>query len=208
MTGSPTARPDSSRRAGIAATPSTVAYTTTDSPLGELLLLSDGAALTGLRLSPHHDLLARHPQWRRQATPFGEAVAQLAAYFAGDLTEFDLPLAPHGSAFQLQVWEALRTIPYGQTTSYGQLAASLGNPRACRAVGLANGRNPIAVVVPCHRVIGSAGSLVGYGGGLERKRLLLALEAARSGAPARQQLGRAGSYDTTVGSRSGHPSEL
>ncbi|MBO0838982.1 MAG: methylated-DNA--[protein]-cysteine S-methyltransferase, partial [Actinobacteria bacterium] len=102
---------------------------------------------------------------------------QLDAYFAGELTEFSLPLAPAGTQFQRQVWAALQQIPYGQTWSYGQLAEKIGNPAAVRAVGLANGRNPIAVVIPCHRVIGADGSLTGYGGGLDRKRFLLDLEA-------------------------------
>lgn len=178
-------------RRGPTPAPSTVAWTTTDSSIGELLLLSDGAALTGLYLTPHADLPARHPHWRRSAAPFADAIAALAGYFAGELTEFDLPLAPYGSPFQLRVWQALRDIPYGRTASYGQIATALGNPKACRAVGLANGRNPISIVVPCHRVIGAAGGLVGYGGGLDRKRRLLALEAA-AGPPVGEQLNRAG----------------
>jgi methylated-DNA-[protein]-cysteine S-methyltransferase len=109
-----------------------------------------------------------------------DAEAQLSAYFAGELRRFDLPLAPRGTAFQLSVWDALLEIPYGATTSYSELAATIGRPSACRAVGAANGRNPLAVIVPCHRVIGAAGALTGYGGGLERKRMLLALEAAKA----------------------------
>jgi methylated-DNA-[protein]-cysteine S-methyltransferase len=109
--------------------------------------------------------------------PFGTAADQLAAYFAGRLTEFSLPLAPAGTPFQRRVWAGLQEIPYGDTWSYGQLAGKVGNPAAVRAVGLANGRNPIAVVIPCHRVIGADGSLTGYGGGLDRKRFLLDLEA-------------------------------
>ena len=109
-----------------------------------------------------------------------EAEAQLRAYFAGELRRFDLPLAPRGTAFQLGVWDALLEIPYGSTTSYSELAAAIGRPSACRAVGAANGRNPLAVIVPCHRVIGAAGGLTGYGGGLERKRMLLALETAKA----------------------------
>ncbi|MEP6463194.1 MAG: methylated-DNA--[protein]-cysteine S-methyltransferase [Frankiaceae bacterium] len=170
-------------RAGLRPAPTTVAHTTLDSPVGELLLLSDGTALTGLYLAPHSDVPARHPQWGRQAAPFPATIAQLQAYFAGDLTEFDVPLAPIGSAFQLRVWEALRTIPYGRTASYGQIATALGNPKAGRAVGLANGRNPISIIVPCHRVIGASGTLIGYGGGLDRKRTLLALEARVVGQP-------------------------
>jgi methylated-DNA-[protein]-cysteine S-methyltransferase len=107
--------------------------------------------------------------------------AQLAEYFAGRRRDFDLPLAPAGTPFQQRVWQALRAIPYGRTESYGALAARLGQPGAGRAVGLANGQNPIAIVIPCHRVIGAGGALTGYGGGLERKRWLLALEASAAG---------------------------
>jgi methylated-DNA-[protein]-cysteine S-methyltransferase len=117
---------------------------------------------------------------RHDAEAFGEAEAQLEAYFAGELTEFDVPLAPAGSGFQLAVWAALTRIPYGETASYGEIAAEVGRPDAVRAVGSTNGRNPIAVIIPCHRVIGADGTLVGYGGGLPRKRLLLELEAAHA----------------------------
>ena len=101
---------------------------------------------------------------------------ELEEYFAGRRREFDLPLSPHGTPFQRQVWQALRTIPYGSTCTYGQLAAAVGNPRAARAVGMANHRNPLPILIPCHRVIGSTGSLTGYAGGVERKRLLLSIE--------------------------------
>ena len=107
-----------------------------------------------------------------------EAAAQLRAYFAGELREFDLPLAPRGTVFQRQVWTAVSAIPYGSTATYAEIAAAIGRPSACRAVGAANGRNPLPLIVPCHRVIGAAGALTGYGGGLERKRSLLDLEAA------------------------------
>jgi methylated-DNA-[protein]-cysteine S-methyltransferase len=143
-----------------------------DSPIGELQLVGDGHSLTGLEMSPratpggHHDPEA-----------FEEVEAQLGAYFAGELTEFDVPLAPSGSGFQRAVWGALVRIPYGETASYGEIANEVGRPDAVRAVGTTNGRNPIAVIIPCHRVIGADGSLVGYGGGLPRKRLLLELEA-------------------------------
>jgi methylated-DNA-[protein]-cysteine S-methyltransferase len=117
----------------------------------------------------------------RSAEPlFLEAQAQLDAYFAGELQRFELPLAPRGTEFQRSVWAALLEIPYGSTSTYSELAAAIGRPSACRAVGAANGRNPLAVVVPCHRVIGAAGGLTGYGGGLQRKRLLLALEAGKA----------------------------
>jgi methylated-DNA-[protein]-cysteine S-methyltransferase len=144
-----------------------------DSPLGELLLVGDGRALTRLEMSPRGvPADARH-----DPDAFSEVEAQLSAYFAGQLTEFDVPLAPTGTGFQLRVWGALLEIPYGETASYGAVAAAVGRPDAVRAVGATNGRNPIAVIVPCHRVIGADGTLVGYGGGLPRKRLLLELEA-------------------------------
>jgi methylated-DNA-[protein]-cysteine S-methyltransferase len=151
-------------------------HTTIDSPIGELLLKGDGRALTGLYMSGGKFAPAIFDQWERDDDAFGEVRAQLGAYFAGELTEFDVPMAPAGTAFQLSVWKALGEIPYGTTQSYGQLAARVGNVRACRAVGLANGRNPISIIVPCHRVIGASGTLTGYGGGLERKRQLLDLE--------------------------------
>jgi methylated-DNA-[protein]-cysteine S-methyltransferase len=114
---------------------------------------------------------------RRDPAALADVTAQLDSYFAGELTEFDVPLAPRGSEFQLRVWNALLEIPYGETASYGEIADAVGRPDAVRAVGATNGRNPIAVIIPCHRVIGADGSLVGYGGGLDRKRLLLELEA-------------------------------
>jgi len=149
-------------------------YTYVPSPIGTLLLTSDGAALTGLLMEPHRI----EEGWVRSddAAPFPDARRQLAAYFEGSLREFDLPLAPSGTAFQARVWEELLRIPYGRTLSYGQLASRIGKPGAARAVGLANGRNPIAVIVPCHRVIGADGSATGYGGGLERKAVLLGIE--------------------------------
>jgi methylated-DNA-[protein]-cysteine S-methyltransferase len=113
-----------------------------------------------------------------------ETLQQLDEYFAGTRRDFDVPLAPHGTLFQLAVWDALRAIPYGETTSYGDIARSVGRPNAVRAVGQANGRNPIAIIVPCHRVIGSDRSLTGYGGGIERKRYLLGLEGAAALSPA------------------------
>jgi methylated-DNA-[protein]-cysteine S-methyltransferase len=144
-----------------------------DSPLGELLLVGDGRALTQLRMSPR----GVPAGGRQDPEAFAEVEAQLDAYFAGELTEFDVPLAPTGTGFQLRVWAALLEIRYGETASYGAIAAAVGRPDAVRAVGATNGRNPIAVIVPCHRVIGADGTLVGYGGGLPRKRLLLELEA-------------------------------
>jgi methylated-DNA-[protein]-cysteine S-methyltransferase len=147
---------------------------TVDTPLGPLLLSADGNRLSGVAF-------AHEASGARSGAPiFAEAEAQLGAYFAGELERFELPLAARGTAFQRGVWEALREIPYGSTTTYSELAARLGRPSACRAVGAANGRNPLPVVVPCHRVVGSAGALTGYGGGLGRKRRLLALEAAKA----------------------------
>jgi len=150
------------------------------SPIGRLLLLGDGHALTGLWMidAERHtsrlvDGLTPDPE------AFREVQAQLEAYFAGDLKEFTVPLAPSGTPFQMSVWTELTKIPYGSTITYGDIALALGKRLvASRAVGLANGSNPISVIVPCHRVIGSDGSLTGYGGGLERKELLLRLEGA------------------------------
>jgi methylated-DNA-[protein]-cysteine S-methyltransferase len=152
-------------------------YTLLDSPIGELLLTGDGRALTGLHMQEAPRPRRLDASWRRADEAFAPARAQLEEYFAGRRRAFELELAPAGSPFELRVWEALLEIPYGETASYGEIAARVGAPSAARAVGLANGRNPIAVIVPCHRVIGANGSLTGYGGGLERKRLLLDLEA-------------------------------
>ena len=148
-------------------------YDYLESPVGRLLL---AAADDGL----HHIgfELGRHPvwigdDWTRDAAPLAAVREQLSAYFAGELQHFDLPLAPQGSAFQLGVWEQLRHIPYGTTISYGELAQRVGDPSAARAVGAANGRNPLPIVVPCHRVVGSDGSMTGFGGGIATKRFLL-----------------------------------
>ncbi len=151
-------------------------HTTVASPIGELLLTGDGEALTGLWMQDGPGP-RRTPAGRRDDAAFDAPRGQLAAYFAGERTAFDLPLHPSGTAFQLRVWRALREIPYGRTETYGELAARIGSPGAARAVGLTNGSNPIAVIVPCHRVIGADGTLTGFGGGLARKRLLLDLEA-------------------------------
>ncbi len=146
------------------------------SPIGPLLLYGDGAALTGLFMATGKYTAGLPAGARRDDGPFRAARAQLEAYFAGELQEFTLDLAPEGTPFQSRVWRALLAIPYGATESYGALARRIGLPRAARAVGLANGRNPISIVIPCHRVIGADGSLTGYGGGLERKQWLLAHE--------------------------------
>ncbi len=160
------------------------AHVNVDSPLGPLTLVAEDGKLAGLYMDGQRHA-PRSPGDSRigcagdpAAEPFASAAAQLAAYFAGQLTSFDLPLAPVGTQFQLRVWAGLQAIPYGETISYGQLARHIGSPAASRAVGLANGRNPIALVIPCHRVIGADGSLTGYGGGMDRKRFLLDLERA------------------------------
>jgi len=150
-----------------------------DSPIGPLTLAGADGKLTHL-LMLNHSHAPDHTGWRRDDTAFPDAVKQLSAYFAGDLTEFDLSYELVGTEFQRRVWTALLTIPYGQTRSYGELADQIGSPAASRAVGLANGRNPISIIVPCHRVIGSNGSLTGYGGGIDRKLALLDLERDRS----------------------------
>lgn len=151
-----------------------VVHTVIESPLGALLAVADGDELVGLHFADR----TREPDGPRVDGAFAETARQLREYFAGQRRGFDLPLAPRGSAFQLRVWQALERIPYGRTRSYGELARQLGCPGAAQAVGAANGSNPLAVVVPCHRVVGADGALTGYAGGLERKRRLLDLEAA------------------------------
>jgi methylated-DNA-[protein]-cysteine S-methyltransferase len=152
-------------------------YSSFDSPVGELLLVGDDDGLRGLYLPDHRRGPARAADWARDDAALAGVREQLAEYFAGERTDFDLPLAPAGTPFQLEVWEALRGIPYGETETYGELAARVGRPGSARAVGAANGRNPISIVVPCHRVVGAAGALTGYAGGLEAKERLLAHEA-------------------------------
>jgi methylated-DNA-[protein]-cysteine S-methyltransferase len=153
---------------------------TTASPVGDLVLASDGESLLGVWFTPHRHGPQERDEWRtdEKLPVLVEARRQLSGYFARDLKAFDLPLAPVGTPFQLDVWAALREIPYGETASYAEIARRVGRPGAFRAVGLANGRNPVSIVVPCHRVIGSGGALTGYGGGMDRKRALLDLEAA------------------------------
>jgi methylated-DNA-[protein]-cysteine S-methyltransferase len=155
-------------------------YTTIASPIGELLLVGDGSSLSGLYMQDGRKPKRIDRGWTESAAPFAEARSQLDEYFAGERTTFDVQLAPAGAPFELEVWRALQSIPYGETVSYGEIARRVGQPAAARAVGTANGRNPIAVIVPCHRVIGADGSLTGYGGGLERKRLLLELEQGQA----------------------------
>ncbi len=173
----------------------TAYYTVTNSPVGPILLLSDGDHLTGLYMSEYKygpyvgkglggwgiqgDFMHSKSRLKQdEAEPFPDAKRQLDAYFEGRLTDFELPLSMEGSDFQRRVWGLLTEIPYGTTTTYGELARRLGNPNGSRAVGSANGHNPISIIVPCHRVIGSNGKLTGYGGGLPRKAALLDFEFA------------------------------
>ena len=158
----------------------TVFYSTMTSPIGELTLTSDGDAVTGVYMHRQKSAPQRNEDWKRDDDLLGTVREELQAYFAGELKDFDLSLAPQGTEFQQRVWRALRDIPYGETISYGELAARIGQPNASRAVGMANGQNPISIVVPCHRVIGADGTLTGYGGGIERKRWLLAHESKGS----------------------------
>ncbi len=160
-----------------------ILFTTFESPVGPLLLMSDGQSLIGLHTDSDKHRPAMQPDWieEDEAVPFAEVKAQLRGYFEGRLSEFDLPLAPQGTEFQEGVWKELCGIPYGETISYAELARRIGNPNASRAVGMANSRNPISIIVPCHRVIGADNSLTGYAGGLERKRMLLAHEAENAG---------------------------
>jgi methylated-DNA-[protein]-cysteine S-methyltransferase len=159
----------------------TTYYTYHACPLGELLLTSNGTALTRLYLPTGKSSTEPEAGWARDddSAPFALARAELDDYFAARLRRFTVPLAGDGTAFQRRVWQALCEIPYGRTEGYGELAARIGAPGGARAVGLANGRNPIAIIVPCHRVIGADGRLVGYGGGMRVKERLLALEGAR-----------------------------
>lgn len=145
-----------------------------ESPIGKLTLASNGEAITQVEFEDNRYPLPEHP--RGDDKILRQARKELDAYFAGKLKDFTVPVAPEGTEFQKKAWKALQKIPYGQTRSYGQQAKVVGNPSASRAVGAANGRNPIPVIIPCHRVIGSNGSLTGFGGGMKRKQFLLDLE--------------------------------
>ncbi len=160
-----------------------MSYTVIDSPIGQLTLVADDetSALKALYMVEHRHAPDVSTFGDRlvggDVEPvFDEVIRQLGEYFAGERRVFDVPTAPAGTAFQLAVWQQLRAIRYGETRTYGELASALGNPKAVRAVGLANGRNPLSIVVPCHRVIGASGAMTGFGGGIERKEFLLALE--------------------------------
>ena len=157
----------------------TTRYRTTDSPVGTLTLAGVDGRLRHLRM----DDQTYEPDrggWEPDDTAFGDAIVQLEEYFRGERHEFDLELDLVGTPFQRRVWEALLTIPYGETRSYGEIAQKIGAPGAFRAVGMANGHNPVGIIVPCHRVIGANGSLTGYGGGIDRKKKLLGLEKSTS----------------------------
>jgi methylated-DNA-[protein]-cysteine S-methyltransferase len=163
-----------------------------DSPIGRLLLTAQDGALTSLWMEPFDE----HTAGARRDPVLTAARRQLDAYFAGTLMEFDLPLAPAGTVFQNGVWDELRRIPFGTTISYAELAGRVGRPGHFRAVGSANGRNPISIIVPCHRVVGSNGSLTGYGGGIDRKRWLLDHEAAVAATRADPKRRRSGAAAT------------
>jgi methylated-DNA-[protein]-cysteine S-methyltransferase len=156
-----------------------ICYTWEESPVGRLLVAGDTAGLRYVLFEAGRSKVKPRPGWREDGTPLAEVIRQLRAYFRGVLRQFDLPLAPEGTPFQRRVWRELLSVPYGETATYGDLAKRLGRPSASRAVGLANGANPISIVIPCHRVIGSNGKLTGYGGGLRTKEWLLGLEQGR-----------------------------
>ena len=158
-----------------------VCYSEIDSPVGRLLLAGTAQGLTHLVFQDGARPLVPPPHWIRDFQPLESAIHQVRAYFAGQCTRFTIALAPEGTPFQHRVWQVLQTIPYGQTISYGALARMIGQPHAARAVGAANACNPISIIIPCHRVIGSTGKLVGYGGGLAIKKALLALERQFAG---------------------------
>ncbi|WP_314412305.1 methylated-DNA--[protein]-cysteine S-methyltransferase [Streptomyces kroppenstedtii] len=151
-------------------------HTVIDSPYGPLTLVATDGVLSGLYMTDQRHRPPEDSFGDPDDLPFAEATEELRAYFAGELQDFSVRLHLHGTPFQRSVWAELRRIPYGETRSYGQLADALGNPKASRAVGLANGKNPLGIIVPCHRVVGADGSLTGYGGGVERKRMLLDFE--------------------------------
>jgi methylated-DNA-[protein]-cysteine S-methyltransferase len=154
-----------------------VRYTWFASPIGPLLLAGSDAGLKLVSFAEGRRARAVDPSWRQDAAGFVETIEQLRSYFAGERIVFDLPLILEGTEFQNKVWTALQTIPYGETISYKELAERIGNPSAMRAVGTANGANPIPIIIPCHRVIGNDGSLTGFGGGLPLKKKLLQLES-------------------------------
>lgn len=161
-------------------------HTVIDSPIDPITLVAEDGLLCGLFMSTHKGRPDDEMFGDRDHSAFAQVIEELGEYFSGDRKEFTVPLAPVGNEFQKLVWNALRTIPYGETASYGEIAKRIGRPGAARVVGMTNGQNPISIVVPCHRVIGANGKLVGYGGGLERKKFLLELERMRPSEPAPQ----------------------
>ncbi|MFG2616108.1 methylated-DNA--[protein]-cysteine S-methyltransferase [Streptomyces sp. NPDC048507] len=175
-------------------------HTVVDSPLGPLTLVATDGVLSALYMSEHRHKPGEETFGERVPAgeePFAAVVRELTAYFGGELTRFTVPVRLEGTPFQRSVWAQLQRIPYGETWSYGRLAAELGNPNASRAVGLANGKNPVSIIVPCHRVIGASGAMTGYGGGLDRKVRLLELEREPGRTPAGQITAR--------GTRSANP---
>jgi methylated-DNA-[protein]-cysteine S-methyltransferase len=175
-----TTAPTTAAPTTVAAEPDETVHTIVDSPLGPLTLVTRAGGLAGVYMTQQRHLPPEDTFGPRVAVTdvplLTRTADQLAAYFAGDLRDFDLDMSTSGTPFQRRVWTALRDIPYGETVTYGELAAAVGQPTASRAVGLANGRNPLSIVVPCHRVVGANGSMTGYGGGIERKRWLLDFE--------------------------------
>jgi methylated-DNA-[protein]-cysteine S-methyltransferase len=164
-----------------------VTYTTVDSPIGTLLLTADEAGLSGVYMESHKGGPTPTPDWRRDDAALAETAEQFAAYFDGELRQFDVRLSLHGTPFQQRVWRALCEVPMGQTRTYADLACRIGAPRAVRAVGAAVGRNPISIIVPCHRIVGSDGGLRGFAGGLARKRWLLEHEGVTQDLPSRRK---------------------
>jgi methylated-DNA-[protein]-cysteine S-methyltransferase len=155
-----------------------ICYRYIESPIGRLLLAGTQRSLLRIEFANGKGVRGPRPEWREDRLGFADVVAQLSEYFAGRRREFELPLDPVGTEFQQRTWSALRRIPYGVTASYGDIARAIGKPTAVRAVGAANGRNPLPIVIPCHRVIGSDGSLTGFGGGTDVKRALLRIEGS------------------------------
>lgn len=164
-------------------------YSELSTPVGPVTIVSNGTAITRVTMQAASIVTARPGEWVADDARLAAAREQLAAYFVGELRQFTLPLAAEGSPFQKQVWAALEQIPFGETRSYGELAAALGHPGSARAVGAANRTNPIGIVVPCHRVIGADGSMTGYAGGIERKKFLLDHEATVAGSLRQLKLG-------------------
>jgi methylated-DNA-[protein]-cysteine S-methyltransferase len=174
------ASPPDAVRVSSAGDAVTTRYSVLETPIGEFVLRGDsGGTLSSAFFVDGMKAMTPQADWRRDDAAFKVAREQLAAYFAGELTTFDIHLHPHGTVFQRRVWDAVSGIPYGATSTYGRLATHIGEPTAFRAVGAANGRNPLPILIPCHRLIGADGGLTGYGGGMHRKQWLLALEARR-----------------------------